>query len=137
MIKSTTFVSADQETTEHKIVQNSNSIMLDNTIRQHLFLDGGRCYLSVTTSINILYMDTTIGTTINVGLIILPFKCQVENDVIEILFDEVELSPVYESDEIDLDDVVVHKYYSEVVSSLCYSCTVMDNKELFIEPFFN
>lgn len=80
-------------------------------------------------------MDTTIGTTINVGLIILPFKCQVENDVIEILFDEVELSPVYESDEIDLDDVVVDKY-SEVVSSLCYSHTVMDNKELFIEPFF-
>lgn len=117
MIKSTTFVSADQETTEHKIVQNSYSIQLDKTIRHHLFLDGGRCYLSVTTSINILYMDTTIGTTINVGLIILPFKCKVD-DVIEILFDEVELSPVYESDEIDLDDVVVHKY-SEVVSSLC------------------
>eukprot|EP01038_Epipyxis_sp_PR26KG_P017632 gene17632-24518_t len=57
MIKSTTF-SADQAA-ENKIVQTSHDI-IDRTSRGHLALDGGRYFLSVSASIDILYMGATI-----------------------------------------------------------------------------
>lgn len=121
MIKSTTF-SADQAA-ENKIVQTSHDI-LDHTSRGHLALDGGRCFLSVAASIDILYM----GATIYAGSIVLPFKTLVGD--VEVLFDEVEPSPVFESDETDFDAV---DKCSEVVESFSESPTSVDDEELFIE----
>ena len=121
MIKSTTF-SADQAA-EHKIVQTSHNL-LDNTSRDHLALDGGRWFLSVAASIDILYMSATICA----GSIVLPFKSLVGD--VEVLFDEVEPSPVFESDETDFDAV---DKCSEVVASFSESPTDVDDEELYIE----
>ena len=121
MIKSTTF-SADQAR-EHRIVETSHSI-LDNASRDNLLLDGGRCVLSVAASINILYLGATIGAS----SIVLPFKSMVDD--LEVLFDEVEPSPVFESGETDLEAV---DKCSEVVPSFSESPSGVNDEVLTIE----
>jgi hypothetical protein len=86
ILKSTSF--ADDEAAENRIIAISSNA-LETASRDFLVIDGGRCVFSVGASIDILY----INVKIRAQSFPLPFKVLLDD--VEVLFDEIEPSPVF------------------------------------------
>ena len=86
MLKSATF--DKDEATELKVVSTLSSDC-EFTSRRLLEIEGGRSVLTAAASIDMLYIDARLAASIA-----LPFKVHVEG--VEVVFDEIEPSPVAE-----------------------------------------
>jgi hypothetical protein len=119
MLKSAIF--EKDEATEHKVVSTSSNDC-ETTSRRMLEIEGGRSILSTAASIDMLYIDARLAAPIA-----LPFKVFVEG--VEVVFDEIEPSPVAE--EID-DDMGESDKCEEVVKSFSQN-EITDGVNICIE----
>lgn len=94
MMKSSTF--NEDEATEYSVVSTSSNDF-ETTSRRILAIDGGRSVVSAAASIDLLYIDARLAVPFA-----LPFKVVVAD--VEVLFDEIEPSPVAEGFESDVGD---------------------------------
>ena len=110
MIKSSTF-NGDEDTESAVVSTASNDF--ETTSREVLAIVGGRSVIVAAASIDMLFIDATLAATI-----LLPFKVVV--DGVEVLFDEIEPSPVAEGFASDSDRC------EETVKSFTRNAVIMD-----------
>lgn len=120
MMKSCTL--NEDEATEHSVVSTSSKDF-ETTSRRALVIDGGRSVISTAESINLLYIDARLAVPIA-----LPFKVVVGE--VEVLFDEIEPSPVAEGFESDVGDSDKCK---EIVESFSRDPVSADGVDVCIE----
>lgn len=122
MLKSATF--DKDEATELKVVSTSSSDC-ETTSRRLLEIQGGRSVLTAAASIHMLYIDARLAVSIA-----LPFKVHVEGGV-EVVFDEIEPSPVAEDIDSGIDE---NDKCGEVVESFSHDVIAeTDTINIFIE----
>jgi len=111
----------DDPNMETIIVQNKYKL-LDESVRLLLNLEGGQCNSSVAASIDVI----CVGVTLNPSFFVLPIKSTV--DGIEVCFDKVEISPVFECAENDDDET---DKCIDIVQS--YTQSTAEEDELYLE----
>ena len=119
MFKSKTF--NDNKAVEEKIASTYSAIC-EVTSRNLLDIEGGRTVLSAAASIELLYIDAKFAATLA-----LPFKVSVEG--VEIIFDEIEPSPVAE----DIDNDYGEDDKCEEVVENFPQIEVADSADICIE----
>lgn len=120
MIKSSTF--NEDEATEYSVISTSSND-LETTSRRVLAIDGGRSVVSAAASINLLYIDARIAVPFA-----LPFKVVVAD--VEVLFDEIEPSPVAEGFESDVGD---SDKCEDIIESFSRDPVSTDSVDIYIE----
>lgn len=98
MLKSKTFV--ETPSVEQNLVE-SHFCDFDRSSRQEIDVIGGNVFVTATASIDILYLDSVLTGSCDRPK--LPFTITIENQLI--VFDEMDCSPVFESNENDNDSL--------------------------------
>ena len=120
MIKSSTF--NEDDVTERAFVATASNDF-ETTSRRVLAIDGGRSVITAAASIDMLFIDARLAVSI-----VLPFKVVV--DGVEVLFDEIEPSPVAEGFESDVGD---GDKCEEIVQSFSRDPVSADSLDICIE----